>query len=153
MKKKNILYWVIFTLLSIWQLPQFVISVIMMGFLGELKLIRDDHYNFCFIGEKMHGGISLGPLSFVSPTLGQKDTHVAHEVDGHTVDSKIWGPLYLLVIGLPSLLNAIFGFTRCYYDFYTEKWANKHAGLEVHKYTGGYSVLRFKKDNNSDKLL
>ena len=144
MKKKNVLYWIIFVLLTIWQLPQFIVSLVLIPFLGEIKKIRDGHYNMCFIGEKMSGGISLGPFSFVSKNIGQKDEYVAHEFDGHTVDSKILGPLYLFVIGIPSLMNAVFGFTRFYYDFYTEKWANKHAGLEVHKYTGGYSVLRFK---------
>ena len=145
MEKKSILYWITFVLLTLWQLPQFIVSLVMIPFLGDLKKIRDGHCNICFIGEKMLGGISLGPFSFVSKTLGQKDTHIAHEFDGHSVDSKIWGPLYLLVVGIPSLMNAAFGFTDCYYDFYTEKWANKHAGLETHKYAGGYCVLRFKK--------
>lgn len=146
MEKKTFLWWIVFVLLVIWQLPQFIISLIMMLFLGNLKLIRDGHYNFCFIGEKMSGGISLGPFSFVSKWSGEKETTVAHEFDGHTVDSKIFGPLYLFVVGIPSLLNAIFGFTKFYHDFYTEKWANKHAGLVVVKYESGLSTLRFKKE-------
>lgn len=144
--KKNILYYIIFALLVIWQLPQFIISLLMIPFLGKLKIIRDKHFNVCFLGEKMSGGISLGPFCFVSPTTAEKEVIVAHEFDGHTVDSKIWGPLYLLVIGIPSLLNSIFGFTEYYHDFYTEKWANKHAGIDAHKYPGGYYALRFKKD-------
>ena len=144
MEKKSILYWITFVLLTLWQLPQFIVSLVMMPFLGDLKKIRDGHYNMCFIGKEMLGGISLGPFSYVSPNSARSDAIIAHEFDGHSVDSKIWGPLYLLVVGIPSLMNAAFGFTKCYYDFYTERWANKHAGLEVHKYTGGYSVLRFK---------
>lgn len=77
----------------------------------------------------MSGGISLGPFAFVSERSGAET--IAHEVDGHTVDSKIFGPLYLIIIGIPSILNAIFDFTKCYYDFYPEKWANRHAKLEV----------------------
>lgn len=88
-----------------------------MIFLGKLRLIADRHYNFGFEGEKMSGGISLGPFAFCSKYSASKECVVAHEVDGHTVDSKIFGPLYLLIIGLPSLLNAAFDFTENYYDF------------------------------------
>ena len=133
MEKKGFFWWVIFSLLAIWQLPQFIVGLVMLPFLGKLKLIGDRHFNFCFVGEEMSGGISLGPLAFVSPHLTD-ECSVAHELDGHTVDSKILGPLYLIVVGLPSLLNAIFGFTDCYFDWFPEKWANKHAGLTVDKY-------------------
>ena len=43
----------------------------------------------------MSGGISLGPFAFVSERSGAET--IAHEVDGHTVDSKIFGPLYLII--------------------------------------------------------
>jgi len=144
MKKKGFLWWVVFVLLTIWQLPQFLVAVVMLPFIGKLKLIAERHYNFCFVGEGMSGGISLGPFCYVSPYL-TGDTHVAHELDGHTVDSKIWGPLYLFVIGIPSLLNAMYDFTECYYDFYPERWANKHAGLA----TDNRCNLYFIKDKKS----
>jgi hypothetical protein len=48
-------------------------------------------------------------------------------------DSKVMGPLYVFIVGIPSLLNAAFDFTKCYYDFYCEAWANKHAGLGLDK--------------------
>ena len=145
MENKDVLYWILFVILTIWQLPQFIVSLVMFLFIGETEVIRNGHFNICFRGKKMLGGISLGPFSFVSPGLAASDVKIAHEFDGHTVDSKIFGPLYLFIIGIPSLLNAIFGFTKSYYDFYTEKWANKHAGLEIVKYESGLSVLRFKK--------
>lgn len=81
----------------------------------------------------MRGGISLGPLCFVSPQMSKFPTHVAHELDGHTKDSLIFGPLYLVFIGIPSILWAMtyrLG-NSCYYKFYTERWANRHAGLIV----------------------
>ena len=134
MKNKSILWWIVFILLAIWQLPQFMVSLVMMPYLGKKKLIADRHFNMCFVGEKMVGGISLGPFSFISRNLyssAYRDETIAHEVDGHTYDSKILGPFYLLFIGLPSVLNAAFYFTQCYYDFFTERLANKHAGLIV----------------------
>ena len=130
MEKKNLKWWVVFILLFIWQLPQNIVALVMMPFLGKLKLIKMDKYSFVFIGEHMSGGISLGNFAYLSKYMGHTDRYVAHEL-GHTTQSHILGPLYLLVIGLPSILNAMFNFTECYYDFYTEHWANEIAGLEV----------------------
>ena len=134
MEKKSILWWIVFILLAIWQLPQFLVALCMLPYLGKKKLIADRHFNFCFVAEKMVGGISLGPFSYISRNLYSspyREEVIAHELDGHTYDSKIMGPFYLLFVGLPSVLNAAFYFTKCYYSFYTERWANKHAGLEV----------------------
>lgn len=131
MNKHNVWYWIVFGLLTVWQLPQFLVALVMMPFLGKLDVCADGHYNICFRGEKMKGGISLGPFAFVSKYSSK--TTICHEFDGHTVDSKWMGPLYLFIVGIPSILNAWLGFTKCYYDFYPEKWANKHAGLGVNK--------------------
>lgn len=128
---KKIKQIVIQLLLILWQLPQSLVGVLMLPFLGKLELIDYRNYCWCFRGSNMLGGISLGCFSFLSSYSSKRETAVAHELDGHTLDSKIWGPLYLLVIGIPSILNAWIGFTKCYYDFYTERWANKHAGLGV----------------------
>lgn len=93
----------------------------MLPFIGKKTLIADRHYNFGFKGSMMSGGISLGPFAFLSEHLSTSEPHIAHEVDGHTVDSKKFGPLYLFIVGIPSLLNAAFGFTKCYHDFYPER--------------------------------
>lgn len=64
-------------------------------------------------------GFSLGPVVFGSP--GFSDWN--HEF-GHTMQSRVLGPLYLLVIALPSIINAgIHPDNQD--DFYTESWANK----------------------------
>lgn len=117
--------------LILWQLPQCLVGLFMLPFLGKLTLIEYKNYSWCFRGSNMLGGISLGCFVFIDTYSSKRETTIAHELDGHTVDSKIWGPLYLIIIGLPSILNAWIGFTKCYYDFYTERWANKHAGLGV----------------------
>ena len=102
----------------------------MLPFNGKIKKI--DYKNYCFAleAEGMSGGISLGNFIILSKSCAKSVTTVAHEY-GHVVDSHMFGPLYLFVIGLPSILNAAFGFTKCYYNFFTEKRANKHAGLGV----------------------
>lgn len=143
MEKKNFLWWIEFVLLCIWQLPQLLIALIMWPFLGEKTLIADRHHNLCYKGENMSGGISLGPIAYVSKYLAKKPEGISHEVDGHTYDSKMFGPLYLFIIGIPSIVWAWLYNSKkhCYYDFYTEKRANRWAGLEVDKYCN----LKFKK--------
>ncbi len=117
--------------LVLWQLPQCLIGLLMLPFLGKLTFLEYRNYCWGFMGEKMSGAISLGCFAFFSKYSSQRDTTIAHEMDGHTKDSKIFGPFYLFIIGIPSILNAWIGFTKCYYSFFTERLANKHAGLGV----------------------
>lgn len=77
---------------------------------------------------KYRGGLSLGLFIFTPPG---KDRMAVHEY-GHTFQSLLLGPLYLPLVGLPSLLWAglpVFEKRRrekriSYYSFYTEKSAN-----------------------------
>ena len=77
---------------------------------------------------KMRGGISLGQYVIVSRRAGAET--VCHEL-GHCKQSQILGWLYLIVIGLPSIIwAALYGIPEIrerwsYYDFYTERWANE----------------------------
>ena len=81
-------------------------------------------------------------IAYVSEWSNREEV-IAHETDGHTVDSKIWGPLYLFIIGIPSIMWAWLYDSKkhCYYEFYTEKRANKFAKLEVDE----HCKLHFKK--------
>lgn len=85
------------------------------------------------------GGMSLGRYIFVPfkrtpPTEFRPLQMIKHEY-GHSIQSKYLGWLYLLVIGLPSLIWAwCFDEYQCrtgksYYDFYTERWADKLGGV------------------------
>ena len=55
---------------------------------------------------------------------------------GHRIQSKILGPFYLIVIGLPSLIWATLHSsvrrlgTIDYFSFYTEKWADRLGGVK-----------------------
>lgn len=89
------------------------------------------------------GGMSLGKYIFLpssrfayydanNPTDYQTN-YIKHEY-GHSIQSSYLGPLYLFVIGLPSLIWAgCFDSYRkkhnvSYYSFYTESWADKLGG-------------------------
>ena len=57
---------------------------------------------------------------------------LVHEY-GHTIQSLILGPLYLIVIGIPSTLWGFLPYTNrmrrekkiSYFSFFTERWANE----------------------------
>ena len=145
MEKKNFDWWVVFIILCIWQLPQLLIGLIMMPFMKKRTVVADRHYNFCLRSASMNGGISLGPIAYVDKYM--KEEGIAHEVDGHTMQSKILDPFYLIIIGIPSIIWAATCNDKkyCYYSFYTEKNANFFANLETDK----YCKLHFKNKNGS----
>ena len=118
-------------ILFIWQLPQHIVALIYFGYLVMMckDLGVDSRYKQAtVIPCIMRGAVTLGNYVFVGLNSEYKET-VKHEL-GHTIQSKILGPLYLIVIGIPSItycgLRRLFPSLRKknYYDFYTEKWAN-----------------------------
>lgn len=80
----------------------------------------------------MWGAISLGQIVITSQYNSTREEIIKHEF-GHTVQSKILGPLYLLIIGIFSGIHAWPDCKICkthpdgYYHYWTESWANKLA--------------------------
>ena len=118
-------------ILFIWQLPQHLLAILYIGYLVMMckDLGVDSRYKqVIVIPCIMRGAVTLGCYVFVGLNSEYRKT-VKHEL-GHTIQSKILGPLYLIVIGIPSItycgLRRIFPSLRKknYYAFYTEKWAN-----------------------------
>ena len=114
------------TLLYIHQLPQNLVGVV-------LRLIHkgtDTEYNDALVrrSQTMQGGISLGRYIIVNRYASRKT--IMHEY-GHCRQSQMLGWLYLIVVGLPSILHA--AICRCkrhsYYDYWCEKWADKLGGV------------------------
>ena len=130
MKLKDILIQI---LLIIWQLPQVLVGVVMLPFLGKLRFIRYENYCWIFEGENMSGGISLGCFIFLSKYNSGRETTIRHEL-GHVKQSHMLGWLYLFIIGIPSIVWAMTNGNKCYYSFYTESWANKLSDLYVDDY-------------------
>ena len=128
---KLIMKYIMNLILFIWQLPQHIVAIIYFGYLVMMckDLGVDSRYKQAtVIPCIMRGAVTLGNYVFVGLNSEYRKT-VKHEL-GHTIQSKILGPLYLIVIGIPSItycgLRRIFHSLRRknYYDFYTEKTAN-----------------------------
>ena len=116
-------------LLYLWELPQNLVGLLLTRLLapGQVEKYRGARI---LRSEKMRGGISLGRYIIVSSWFSSSLTEL-HEW-GHSRQSRFLGPLYLPVIGLPSLLWALWwkpGRKRGYFTFYTERWADKLAGI------------------------
>ena len=121
-------------LLQVWQLPQNLVGLVFGWFLkgkrrhGNLPGFPEDIR--LVTASNMYGGISLG--NFVYCRAPVYDRMVRHEY-GHCRQSRILGPFYLLVIGLPSLLWALWwtpGRSVGYYSFFTERWADRLGGVK-----------------------
>lgn len=119
----------------IWEFPQHF-----LGFI--LTKIYNVEYKETYKGVKVYagnfpGGISLGTYILMSD-YSYKDTQnrtKKHEY-GHTRQSLYFGPLYLLLVGIPSIIWAgvIHKFVKknvSYYSVYPENWADKLG--EVHR--------------------
>ena len=112
-------------LLYVWQLPQNL-----LGLSIKHTVKAELGYNRIYFW-KFHSGLSLGGYIFVNEHCS--NYIILHEL-GHRKQSCILGPLYLLVIGIPSFLWAslrqlgLFK-SKSYYWFYTERWANRLGGV------------------------
>lgn len=123
---------------TIWELPQNLLGFIVT------KVTKANKY--CTYGTAnvyswtVSGGMSLGKYIFIpfkvdTPMLYGVEQYIKHEY-GHTLQSSYLGWFYLLVIGLPSLIwcGCCGKYRRkhgiSYYDFYTEKWADRLGGVE-----------------------
>jgi len=121
------------SLLSAWQLPQNAIGLLLTFCCRSARRERRGGAAlfYCF---NRFGGLSLGSYLFVHRDADER--LVRHEY-GHYRQSKLLGPLYLIVIGLPSILWAgLFPLVRrlrpatSYFSFPTERWADYLGGAD-----------------------
>lgn len=122
----------------LWELPQNIGgAIVKKAHKAELLTTYKDANVYSWCGKC---GLSLGKYIFIPFAKANSASYtkmrlIKHEY-GHRIQSKYLGWFYLLVIGLPSLVwNQCFGWYRkktgkSYYDFYTEKWADKLGGVE-----------------------
>lgn len=129
---------------GIWGLPQFVISLI-IAFLSHDHLDYFLHHGVIVAVWKSPGikwltAVSLGEFIFIFNPSYLRDVIIRHEY-GHSIQSRILGPLYLLLVGLPSLAGYWWQVwfqkkwsykekIEWYYSRYPEDWADKLGGVE-----------------------
>ena len=120
----------------VWQLPQNLLGMLYKDCISDdiITRVNCDATDYeCYL-TRNGGGITLGRYIFVNQNYTDLSNVILHE-RGHTKQSRILGPLYLIIIGIPSISWA--GLRRLipvlkkinYYSFYTESIANKLMGL------------------------
>lgn len=116
-----------------WGLPQTLIGLVV--FLIHRKAPHHFHKGCIHTDWDREDGVSLGLFTFVPE--GDEECFwypqmCDHEY-GHTLQSLMLGPLYLLIVGLPSMLwNQLPYYRkkrrklhRSYYSFWPERWADR----------------------------
>ena len=128
-------------LTEIWQFPQHIIAyVIILINCKSIKLmVSKDGISHYLVDHLFDSAISLGNYIFLDSDGNFSYKTIKHEF-GHQKQSLMLGPLYLIVIGLPSIIGNIIDrikhkYFRRYYDldFYYkqpwEAWADKLGGV------------------------
>ena len=121
-------------LLWIWQIPQHLLGLLLI-LLSRAKK-KGEYYS---AKRFFNSGISLGRYIILQEDCAYPDT-IKHEI-GHSIQSKCLGPLYLLVVGLPSIARNILDRIglknwdynkryKWYYSSWPEKQADKLGGVK-----------------------
>lgn len=125
-----------FLIKYVWQFPQ-MLAALIWYLIKKKKILYNSVGKFytVYVGAN-RGGVTLGDRIFISKCYHGEYLNliIAHE-SGHVLQSKYLGPLYLIVIGIPSILWAwlhkyIVPNKNAFW-FYTESWANKLGGVAV----------------------
>ena len=113
---KNFLLW-------IWQLPQHLLGLIIIK---VTKAVKTNSFFqpveacvYCSSGKNF--GVSLGRYIILGD-IDHLPTTEHHEL-GHSVQSGYLGPLYLLIVGIPSALGNLWD------RFFHKKWSSKDRNI------------------------
>ena len=124
-----------FTLIQwTWGLPQTLLGAAV--YLTQRKKPHSEFGGACVTEWDKDSGVSLGKFIFV-PKGHSKGYLIEHEY-GHSIQSMVLGPLYLLLVGLPSILwcrvpaigRSWRSGRKSYYSFFTERSADRLGGNE-----------------------
>ena len=127
---KEILLWA-------WQAPQNVIGLLLLLFYKKEKQYHSLNGRLFFFTEEMPSGISFG--NYIIINREDRGDDMRHEY-GHSIQSRILGPLYLIIIGLPSLAGNLYdriahkkwsweASCKWYYSQPWERWADRLGGV------------------------
>lgn len=112
----------------IWQLPQNLIALFILLVNYKTKRWFPNYYT---VKHSYNSAVSLGDFIIFDEDRVVTETTLKHE-QGHQKQSLYFGPLYLLVIGLFSvignLLHRVWKFD--YYKLPWEAWADKLGGVK-----------------------
>ena len=116
-------------LLTAYQFPQIFFAIVLIRLLRAVKLRTENNVNLYIHGKPGLSSFSLGPYVFLRNEYLDRTAVLMHE-QGHSLQSRLLGPLYLIFIGLPSIICNLLArfipwFRKNYYELPWEVWADR----------------------------
>ena len=125
-----------------WEAPQTALGVALLAIeKARGRVVAIEHEEGRLVVESTGAGVSLGHVVFWTRESNRwhelDDRNRAHEL-GHTKQSRLFGWLYLPLVGLPSISRAGYAWLyreitgrswTKYYDGYPEDWADRLGGV------------------------
>jgi hypothetical protein len=125
-----------------WEAPQSALGLVLLAVElagGRVRTIETEGGRLVL--ETGGTAVSLGHVVFWSRASSRwhdlDERNRAHEL-GHARQSRLLGPLYLPIVGLPSSARAVYAVVhreltghkwRGYYDGFPERWADRLGGV------------------------
>ena len=132
--------WFKYALYFVWGFPQNIVGFLMYLYYKNKAIVVFKFEDATVVDlknmNKNIGAVSLGQFIFLFSNYGMNEMRIIKHEYGHTRQSHILGPLYLLVVGLPSIIwNRFFKDYRRinnvdYYSVFPENWADKLGGVK-----------------------
>lgn len=128
----------------LWEAPQSVLGLMVWGvFSARGRVVRRYAYaGRLMIGVRATAAVSLGHFVFFfahdAPETPLASDNERHEF-GHARQSRMLGPLYLFVVGVPSALRFLYSAYHRrrhgtgwpgYFDGFPENWADRLGGVK-----------------------
>jgi len=137
-KMKKLIQFLVAFILLIWEFPQNLLGLLVFAIMKNRRKIThiEQEKHRLFI-ETPKTGVSLGWFIFWTPA-GNRFTYLKNDCRmheyGHSLQSVLLGPLYLLVVGIPSLSRVFYRWLyrkkygkswKNYFNGFPEYWADK----------------------------
>lgn len=121
-------------LLYIWQLPQHIVALLVLLCTGGFAVKAIPHKTAFVYKLRVSGGWGVSLGSYILLARGADDAQTRDHEYGHSLQSQMLGPLYLIIVGLPSVVmnllsRAISSMAKTYYKRWPESWADKLGGV------------------------
>jgi hypothetical protein len=140
----KILSQILNALFFLWELPQNIAGImVFIAFRKRDEIVDHTIRQQRFFVETKRIGVSLGWFVFWSKT-GNRYNYLVNDCRmhefGHSIQSRILGPLYLLVIGIPSVLRILYSKWYAgkhykdwpgYFNGFPENWADRLGGVKT----------------------
>lgn len=129
--------------LFVWEIPQIMLGLLVWAIMKiNHKIVKSEPEAHRVFIETVNTGVSLGWIIFWTPK-GNRFSHLQNDCRmheyGHALQSVMLGPLYLPVVGIPSLARVLYGKWyrkrngrrwENYFNAFPENWADKLGGVK-----------------------